>query len=66
MLKLGFPDVWVDRVMSCVILSSLSIVINEKPSGMIHPTRGIRQEDPLSPYLILLCAEGFTSLLQKA
>ncbi|KAL0011163.1 hypothetical protein SO802_006271 [Lithocarpus litseifolius] len=66
MEKLGFPTIWIDRVMSCVTTTSLSILINGKPYGLIHPSRGIRQGDPLSPYLFLLCAEGFTALLKEA
>lgn len=52
--------------MSCVTPPSFSILINGKPYGLIHPSRGILQGDLLSLYLFLLCAEGFTSLLQKA
>ena len=65
MSKLGFPDAWVDRVMSCVTTPCFSVRINGKAYGNIVPTRGFRQGDPLSPYLFLLCAEGFTSLLTK-
>lgn len=66
MIKLGFPEVWVDRVMCCVTTPSYSILINGKTYGHITPSRGLRQGDPLSPYLFLLCTEGFTSLLHKA
>ena len=66
MEKLGFPETWVDRVMGCVTISYFSILINGTPYGNISPSRGLRQRDPLSPYLFLLCIEGFTSLLQKA
>ena len=63
---MGFSIIWIDRVMTCVSSSSCSILINGKPFGMINPFRSLRQGDPLSPYLFLLCAEGFTSLLAKA
>ncbi|XP_050259845.1 uncharacterized protein LOC126704900 [Quercus robur] len=42
------------------------ICINGKAYGNIIPSRGLRQGDPLSPYLFLLCAEGFTTLLAKS
>ena len=66
MIKLGFPEVWVDRVMKCVSTPSFSVQINGKSYRNIRPSRGIWQGDLLSPYLFLICAEGFTSLLAKA
>ena len=66
MQKLGFLEKWVKRVMTCVTTTSFSILLNGKPYGNVLPSRGIRQGDPLSPYLFLLCAEGFTSLFAKA
>ena len=53
-------------MMGCVTTPSFSILINGKEYGNIRPSRGIRQGDPLSPYLFLLCAKRFTSLLEKA
>ena len=66
MQRLGFPGKCIDRVMSYVTTSSFSILINGKPYGNVLPSRGIQQGDPISPYLFLLCIEGFTSLLTKA
>lgn len=52
--------------MHCVSSVSYSILINGIPQNWIKPTRGIRQGDPLSPYLFIICAEALTYLLLKA
>ena len=66
MVRLGFTKEWINKVMSCVTTSFFSVCINGKAYGNIVPSRGLHQEDPLSPSLFHLCAEGFTSLLSKA
>ena len=52
--------------MLCVTSVSYSILVNEEPKGMIYPSRGIRQGDPLSLFLFLLCTEGLHGLISKA
>ena len=52
--------------MTCVTTTSFSILLNGKPYGNVTPSKGIRQGEPLSPYIFLLCVEGFTSLFAKA
>jgi hypothetical protein len=66
MEKLGFSARWIRLTMACVRFVSYSVVVNGNLVGKILPTRGIRQGDPISPYLFLLCAESLSSLLQHA
>ena len=63
---MGFAQRWVDLVMFCVTSIQYSVLVNEKQVGPITPKRGLRQGDPLSPYLFIICAKGLSTLIQKA
>jgi hypothetical protein len=63
MRKLGFEDRWVMLIMTCVRTVTYAILINGQAHGHIVPSRGIRQGDPLSPYLFIICAEALSSLI---
>uniref|UniRef100_A0A2N9G6M3 Reverse transcriptase domain-containing protein n=1 Tax=Fagus sylvatica TaxID=28930 RepID=A0A2N9G6M3_FAGSY len=66
MLTMGFHRKWVALMMECVRSVSYSVLINGESKGYFHPSRGLRQGDPISPYLFLLCAEGLHALLSRA
>ena len=66
MLKIGLPDQSVNLAMEIVRTASYSTLINGEAKGFITPTRGIKQGDPLFPYLFLQYAEGLSSLIRRA
>lgn len=66
MRKMEFPEVWIKLIMGCVSSVSYAILVNGQSVGHIRPSRGIRQGDPLSLYLFLLCTESLSVLLNQA
>lgn len=63
---MGFQESWVALIMQCVTIVSYSILVNGEPQDLIHPTKGLRQGDPLSLFLFLFCVEGLNALISKA
>ena len=65
MERLGFDNKWISLISCCIRTISFSIMVNGEPHGLIHPSRGLYQGDPLSPSLFLLYVEGLHALIQQ-
>lgn len=66
MYDLGFCLKWISWMMRCVSTVSYEVCFNGTSVGPICPMRGLRQGDPLSSYLFLLCVEGLSNSLDNA
>ncbi|KAA3470621.1 reverse transcriptase [Gossypium australe] len=64
--SLGFCEVWISLVIRCISSVSYSVILNGEKEEQFRPSMGLRQGDPLSPYLFLIYVEGFSMLLHIA
>lgn len=63
--NMGFSHHFTKLVMKCVSSVTFSILLNGSPLPDFKPRSGLRQGDPLSPYLFILCSEVFSRMLMK-
>lgn len=64
--KMGFDNQWIQWIMTCATTVTCSVLVNDVAHGFIKPERGIRQSDPLSPFLFIICAEALFHILNKS
>ena len=64
--KAGFLYSWIKNIMHYVETVRMSVVWNGKPLKWFRPSRGIRQGDPISPYLFVLYMERLGHIISQA
>ena len=65
LIRANLPADLIDLIMSCISTVSTSILVNGETLDPIYPLRGIRQGDPLSQYLFILCMDFLGQLIQE-
>ena len=60
----GFGREWIEWIMNMVTTTFYSIPLNGLPTRTMIPTKGIRQGDPLSPFLFIIMEEGLNMIIQ--
>ncbi|GKD64970.1 putative RNA-directed DNA polymerase, eukaryota, reverse transcriptase zinc-binding domain protein [Tanacetum coccineum] len=66
MEQLGFGNKWRMWIASCLKNSRASILVNGSPTSEFELSKGLRQGDPMSPFLFILDKEGLHAMVSKA
>ncbi|CAI0395768.1 unnamed protein product [Linum tenue] len=66
LVQVGLPSTWISCIMYCVEKNNMRLLWNGELSPPITPSRGVRQGDPLSPYLFILCMERLSHRIDQA
>jgi len=66
LIAAGLSENWVRWIMKCVEGPSMRLLWNGERTDAFEPLRGLRQGDPLSQYLFVLCLERFCHLIKAS
>lgn len=60
-----FPEELVRLILKCTSSTKVNVLLNGGKLEHFFPSRGLRQGDPLSPYLFILCLEYLSCMVEK-
>ncbi|GJU27805.1 hypothetical protein Tco_1166426 [Tanacetum coccineum] len=64
--RLDFGNKWCTWISACISSYELEFMINGNSIGTIKPSRGIRQGDPISPFLFIIVADVLSKMINNA
>ena len=64
--KMGFGRKWISWIKACLASARISVLVNGSPSKEFPMRKGLRQGDPLAPFLFLIVAESLHILMKNA
>ncbi|XP_021995690.1 uncharacterized protein LOC110892858 [Helianthus annuus] len=66
MKQMGFPELWCRWIWGILKSARSSVLVNGSPTFEFKCEKGVRQGDPISPFIFLIVMEALTLLLDKA